>query len=310
MANEKLQQLMKQFLNENCEYDSANDCWYDEPYVQDDQLDDDFINKVLEGDVPDFALEEALCEWYSDTEWQFRDERIEEFKKFIGNSEEFDDEDIEETLVNNWFFRTPLEYYLDQEVCMDIVVDTGDMNYDYTLNATYPHYNGSEDEPIDDKASLVWLAKQQGYTKEQLQDTLTNGKDSLEKHGFLDTVFQEVINCCTSLPALFLPVKMTLANAIELAKIINQRDANGYEYEPEKRKDIGSIIIDKKVEPLLYDTWSGGGSCWGIELDKDIILPIKYIHQAIPDGALDYSIQNCYGCGSDCWKRAFKGFTK
>lgn len=310
MANEKLQQLMRQFLNKNCAYDSANDCWYDEPYIQDDQLDDEFINKILNSETPDFALEEALCEWYSDTEWQHRDERIEEFKKFIGNSEEFDDEDIEETFINNWFFRTPIEYYLNQEVCMDIVVDTGDMNYDYSLNATYPHYNGRKGEAIDDKASLVWLAKQQGYTKEQLQDVLTNGKDSLEKHGFLDTVFQEVINCCVALPALFLPVKMTLAHAIELAKIINQRDTGGYEYDSEKRKDIGSIIIDKKVEPLLYDTWSGGGSCWGIELDKDIVLPIKYIHKAIPDGSLDYSIKKCYGCDSDCWKRAFKGFVK
>ena len=42
---------------------------------------------------------------------------------------------------------------------MDVLVDTGDMNYDYTLNAVYPHYNGREDDEIDDKASLVWLLR-------------------------------------------------------------------------------------------------------------------------------------------------------
>ena len=96
---------------------------------------------------------------------------------------------------------------------------------------------------------------------------------------------------------------MTLRQACELNKIINKRDISGYKYDPANRKDIGTIVLDKSVEPLLYDTWAGGGSVWGIELDKDVEIPIKYIASAMPDEYLDYSIHNCYGCSDDCWKR-------
>lgn len=189
---------------------------------------------------------------------------------------------------------------------MDVLVDTGDMNYDYTLNAVYPHYNGREDDEIDDKASLVWLAKTQGYTKEQLQNQLTNGEDKLDVKGFLETVYQEVINCSASCPTLIFPIKMTLEQAMKICKIINKRDKNGYKYEPEEREDCGSIIIDKNVDCTLYDYWAGGGGCWGIELEKDVELPIKFIHKAVLDSSLDYSMKSCYGCTSECWKKALK----
>ena len=189
---------------------------------------------------------------------------------------------------------------------MDILVDTGDMNYDYTLNAVYPHYNGRKDDEIDDKASLVWLAKTQGYTKEQLQNQLTNGEDKLDVKGFLETVYQEVINCSASCPTLIFPIKMTLEQAMKICRIINKRDKGGYKYEPEEREDCGSIIIDKNVDCALYDYWAGGGGCWGIELEKDVELPIKFIHKAIPDGSLDYSMKECYGVTSECWEKALK----
>ena len=52
----------------------------------------------------------------------------------------------------------------------------------------------------------------------------------------------------------------------------------------------------------LYDSWNGGGSYFDIELEKDVVLPIKFIHSAIPDqykGRYCYGIDNCYGfCGS------------
>ena len=162
-------------------------------------------------------------------------------------------------------------------------------------------------DEIDDKASLVWLAKTQGYTKEQLQNQLTNGEDKHDTKGFLETVYQEIINCSTSCPTLVFPIKMTLEQAMKICKIINNRDEGGYKYNPEEREDCGSIIIDKNVECALYDYDAGGGGCWGIELEKDVELPIKFIYMAIPDGVLPYSMGSCYGVTSECWKKAIKG---
>lgn len=309
MTNNKLHDELKAFLEREYskwQYDEKNGCYFDEPYVDyNDELTDKDIANILEQEEPEWALEDMLSDCYQDTELQYRDDIIDKFQKTEEGSK-YDWDEINDELVDMWYLKIPFEHYRKQEVCMDVLVDTGDMNYDYTLNAVYPHYNGREDDEIDDKASLVWLAKTQGYTKEQLQNQLTNGEDKLDVKGFLETVYQEVINCSTSCPTLIFPIKMTLEQAMKICKIINKRDKNGYKYEPEEREDCGSIVIDKNVDCTLYDYWAGGGGCWGIELEKDVGLPIKFIHKAVPDGSLNYSMKSCYGCTSECWKKALK----
>lgn len=78
----------------------------------------------------------------------------------------------------------------------------------------------------------------------------------------------------------------------------------------EKLHDELSVFLKENyhefVDCTLYDSLAGGGGCWGIELEKDIELPIKFIHKAVPDGCLDYSMKECYGVTSDCWKDALK----
>lgn len=308
MTENKLHNELKSFLERECgQYDEKNDCYFDEPYVDyNDELTDKDIANILEQEEPEWALEDMLSDCYQDTEWQYRDDIIDKFQKTEEGSK-YDWDEINDELVDMWYLKIPFEHYRKQEVCMDVLVDTGDMNYDYTLNAVYPHYSGREDDEIDDKASLVWLAKTQGYTKEQLQSQLTNGEDKLDVKGFLESVYQEIINCSAPCPTLIFPIKMTLEQAMKICKIINKRDKNGYKYEPEEREDCGSIVIDKNVECALYDYNTGGGGCWGIELGKDVELPIKFIYMAIPDGVLPYSMGKCYGVTSDCWKKAFKG---
>lgn len=309
MTENKLYNELKAFLEREYgkwQYDEKNGCYFDEAYVDyDDKLSDKDIGQILEKKEPESWLEYLLYDYYSEAEWEARDELIMKFQKTEEGSK-YDYNEIDEELVGIWYFKIPYEYYKRQEVCMDVLVDTGDMNYDYTLNAVYPHYNGREDDEIDDKASLVWLAKTQGYTKEQLQNQLTNGEDKLDVKGFLETVYQEIINCSASCPTLIFPIKMTLEQAMKICKIINKRDEGGYKYNLEEREDCGSIVIDKNVECALYDYWSGGGGCWGIELEKDVELPIKFIHKAVPDGSLDYSMEHCYDVTSECWKKALK----
>lgn len=309
MTNNKLHNELKAFLEREYrkwQYDEKNGCYFDEAYVDyNDKLTDEDIANILVQENPEWALEDILDDCYRDSEWEYRDDIIEKFQKTEEGSK-YDWDEINAELIEIWYFKLPYKHYEQQEVCIDILVDTGDMNYGYVLNAVYPHYNGSKDDKIDDKASLVWLAKTQGYTKEQLQNQLTNGKDKLDVKGFLETVYQEVINCSTACPTLIFPIKMTLEQAMKICQIINKRNKGGYKYNPEKREDCGSIVIDKNVDCVLYDYNAGGGGCWGIELEKDVELPIKFIHTAIPDGALHYSMKECYGVTSECWKKAIK----
>ena len=306
-----LQQKLKAFLDERYgawAWDEKSQCYYDEPYRSyDDVIGDKTIGSILNSDCPMEELEFRCDDWWEGAAWTVESELIEEFKKTL-TRQSWDDDKIREELESMWYFKYPIDEYLKQEVNVDIRIDTGDANYDYTLNAVYPHYNGVKGEEIDDKASLVWLAKTQGYSKEQLQQALDTLEDSLDRHGFLETVFDEIINCCVPLPSLIFPVKMTLGKLIELQEIINKRDKDGYQWEPENRQGCGSIVVGKEVECLLYDSWYGGGSCWGIQLEKDVEIPIKYIKAIEPDEANTYSITSCYGCNHDCWKDAVKEY--
>lgn len=305
-----LQQKLKAFLDEKYSswaWDEKNQCYYDEPYRgYDDDIDDKTIGDILDSKNPMDTLMQNCFEWWEDYEWQVENELITEFKKTL-TRQSWDNDKIREELESMWYFKYPIDEYLEQEVCVDIRIDTGDANYDYTLNAIYPHYNGREGDKIDDRASLVWLAQTQGYSKEQLQHALDTIEDNLDRHGFLETVFDELINCGAPMPQLIFPVKMSLGKLIELQEIINKRDEDKYRWEPEKREDCGSIVVSKDVDCLLYDMWSGGGGCWGIQLEKDVEIPIKFIRAATVDGAEGgYSIQQCYGCYDDCWKDAIK----
>lgn len=306
MAKSKLTQYLEAYLTKHCEYDEANKCWYDEAYADySDTIDDETAAKILDSENPEMTLEEMMMDWYVWAESEVVQNHIKALKATF-KVQAWPDDQIEEAFYECWYFKLPLDHYLSQKVCINLKIDTGDANADYSLNATYPHYNGQEDEPIDDKASLVWLAQQQGYSKEQLQNALLTTQDNPEQHGFLPTVYQEILNCSAPLPALIFPVSMTLREACKLAKIIHNRDVGGYEYDVNLRKDCGSVVLDKKVEPLLYDAWAGGGSCWGIELDKDVEIPIKYIANADPDGATHWSIHECYGTTNEFWRNCLK----
>ena len=54
----------------------------------------------------------------------------------------------------------------------------------------------------------------------------------------------------------------------------------------------------------LFDVWSGGGSLLEIELDKDVVLPIKCIwHAEIETGKSEYgySVDSVYGLVGSAW---------
>ena len=157
MLNKQLHDELAAFLKANYhEFDEENKCFFDEGYADyNDQISDKDLGEILASEDPEQELEEMLWNCYMDCECQYRSDIESEFLKTPEGSK-YDFEEVDDELVEMWYFKVPKEHYLEQEVCVDIVVDTGDMNYDYALNAVYPHYNGCKDDKIDDKASLVW----------------------------------------------------------------------------------------------------------------------------------------------------------
>jgi hypothetical protein len=153
----------------------------------------------------------------------------------------------------------------------------------------YPCYTGNPDDEIDDKAGIVFLGKSQGYSKLELHDALREG-DIADPHGFLETLRQELANLPSEISILTFLARMSLKDAIALNELI-------------KAHSDKNVVIDKKAETGLYDPWSGGGSVLEIELEKDVVLPIKYIRSAMPDGYDGYySIEKTYGVVRSIWR--------
>lgn len=271
-----------------------------------DAMDADTATEILESADPEQAFAEKMEEWYLNYEVGAYYELENSIKSKLTTDggpypKCFTEEennmfvDLVDELV---YVKLPEDHFLDQEFCVNIMVDSGDGNYDYTLNSVYPCWYGRYEQRLDDKAGIVWLARQQGYTKTQLWKALREG-DIADPHSFLETMRQEIANCASHTMTLTFLVKMRLRDLMELNRLIKLQDRNGHFYDATKNPDCGYIVIDKKTMTGLYNPWGGGGSVLEIELDKDVRLPIRFIRSALPDGGDGYSIESVYGmCGS------------
>lgn len=216
------------------------------------------------------------------------------------------EEVVDAFLGENSYVEYPRDHFLNQEFCVTILMDTGDGNYDFTLNSRFPAPNGSgycDDGAIPDKASIVWLAKTQGYTKGQLREALNKG-DMRDPKGFLESMRVEMANLSSHMSAVTFLVKMTLCQLINLNVLIKAQDRNGRNYDATKNPDCGYLELGKKTTTGLFDCWSGAGSLLETKLEKDIEVPIKYIYRAIPDGGDGESytsVHNVYGVNDSLW---------
>lgn len=268
-----------------------------------DEIGDSTAQEILESDSPRDTLIERLWDWYQKQKWDIINDLVDDFKKKVdpklledaniiedGN---IDDDMIRDIFMDNICVDYPVDWAEDQEFCFNIIVSNGDDNYDFWLNEHIVDEDGKVDENAE-KSGLVWLAKQQGYTLDQVVEILKNG-DIEKPKTFLETVLQEVTNGY-GCEALTFCVKMTLGQAIALKE---QMESN----------PNGSIVLDKRVECGLFDPWSGGGSVLEIACEKDVEIPFENIWKFYIDerrGNRYDSIHNVYGTNDALWKDYLK----
>lgn len=189
-------------------------------------------------------------------------------------------DDILEYLGEHLDYNFPYDHFLKQNLLINFMIDTGDGNYDYVLN-NFASYNASENEKINDESSLLWLVKQQGYKKSDLNRLVRKGetKDS----AFLQSVLTEAANVTSHMNALTFFVKMTVEEYIHF-------------------QEEGKAITFSKETPCgLYDCWNGAGGMLSIKLEKDVIIPAKFAQPHI-EGTRGYGIDNIYGMYSSFWQ--------
>lgn len=302
-----IKQIVRETIeNKMCAWQKKPDGYYHEEIYADyrDEMEDSTLKEIMKSEDPEQTFYEKMFEWYQDAEWEIERNLLEAVVSSIETAaptETYDEDEIKDEIRELVSIDYPYEHFLKQEFCVNIFVDTGDGNYDYVLNCVYPHYNGRCGEVIDDKASILWLARQQGYTKTDLNKALRKG-DIKDPHGFLESMRQEVINHGSHMGILTFLARMTLEEIFELNELLKLQDRNGKKYAAEERPYCGYILIDKKAECGLYDPWGGGGSILELQLEKDVRLPIRFIRSATVDGGDGCSIRNVYGTDSSIYR--------
>ncbi len=300
-----LNELVKDYLAENYTWEKKADGTYHfEIYVDyHDEIDDSTAQEILENDSSRDTLIERLWDWYQEQEWDIIDDLVDDFKaktdpKLLEDANiiedgNLDDEMIREEFMDIVYIDYPEDWALGQEFCFNVIVSNGDDNYDFWLNERIVDEDRKVDENAE-KAGLVWLAKQQGHTLEEIVEVL-KGEDNVSTNEFLASVSSEVANGY-GCEALTFCVKMTLGQAINLK-------------EKMKSNPNGSIVIDKRATCGLFDMWSGAGSILDISCEKDVEIPFENIWKFYIDErrSRNYdSIHNVYGTTDAFWKDYLK----
>lgn len=297
--------LVKDYLAEHHAWEKKEDGNYHfEIYVDyRDEIDDSTAQEILEGGSSRDTLIERLFDWYQEQEWDIIDNLVDDFRaktdpKLLEDANIIEDDNLNDEMIREEFMDIiyidyPEDWALSQEFCFNIIVSNGDDNYDFWLN----EHIVDEDEKVDEnaeKAGLVWLAKQQGYTLEEVVEALKD-EDNVSTNEFFASISSEVYNGY-GCEALTFCVKMTLGQAIMLK-------------EKMKSNSNGSIVLDKRTTCGLFNIWDGSGSILDIACEKDIEIPFENIWKFYIDESRSNrydSIHNVYGTDSSLWRDYLK----
>ena len=300
-----LNELVKDYLAENHTWCKEADGNYHFEIDVDyrDEIEDSIAQEILDNISPRDTLIERLWDRYQTDEWDIIDNLVDDFKEKVdpklledaniiedGN---LDDGDIRDEIMDLIYVDYPVDWAEDQEFCFNIIVSNGDDNYDFWLNTHIADETGEVDENAE-KAGLVWLAKQQGYTFEELIEFMKD-EEYVNSNKFISSIVAEIFSGY-GCEALTFCVKMTIGQAIALK-------------EKMKSNPNGSIVIDKNVTCGLFNPWDGSGSILDITCEKDIEIPFENIWKFYVDERRSNrydSIHNVYGTTDAFWKDYLK----
>lgn len=163
------------------------------------KLDDQDIRGILYTEDKAAALDGLLSGKYNNYEnsrYQYATDRLDEMLKAdqeLSQKAYLIGWTSENYAYANYENRYPLEDIMDQEVELNIVVDTGDRNYEFTCNNAFHGYYGDPSDPeLDETSSLLWLCQQQGLSQSDLLR-------AFHKEFLLPAELQKILHDCESL---------------------------------------------------------------------------------------------------------------
>lgn len=134
------------------------------------------IKMIASADDPRGSFNETVSEAFRENCWQEERDLLSALKQNLSEASlEYDEDELREYVQEHVYINIPTDEILSKnEVCVNIIVDTGDADYEFTKNSFAHSYYG-DGEGIDDESSLLWLAGQQGCGKEELRRAFREG---------------------------------------------------------------------------------------------------------------------------------------
>ncbi len=178
MTQIELKDRIVEALNEHY-FKDENGLYYNEVYADyRDKLDDETAKEILKSRAPMEVLTEKMSEWYQESVWTLEDQAIDTLRNDSDLEAAYEEnEDLfRDTLFELFYIKEPFDHYLKQDVEINIVLDTGNMNYDCTLDGFAHGYYGGREGEVDPRSSLLWLCEQQGVSKAELEQALKTGE--------------------------------------------------------------------------------------------------------------------------------------
>lgn len=321
LKNEYLKDIRERLQNMygTCGYDKDGGIEIYTDY-RDRELSTDTLKEIFNADDPKQKFDEMLSDWEMYYAIDNFDELVQDCKAELTEEEldfwEENEEDCLEIVREKFYF-----YYdrndFNNEIDVNIMVDCGNANYDYTCD-DFGYYSHRGEVP--EESSMLWLANQQGKGEEfkAAVKSWYNGtteyvdRDTYDDP-FLESMIQEVENLASAIGTVTFLVKMPLFKLFDIMEIQNKEHDPNFEYEPQLNENAKSyIVLDKKTDCGLFNSWDGGGSCLEIKLDKDVELPLKYCKFAVDGCKMQgrYDVNDVYGLVGWAWKDSLKGIKK
>ena len=259
------------------------------------------IEKILSSDNPRDTLFDTITDWDCNCDdWYYETEFWKELATFCEENHIIEDEARD--YIYETFYWTYPESFLNPTFRAVVIINHGDMNYDFTLHNILNY--ASDGDELEEKAGLYWLAKQQ--KKLTLLKKAIKNPDKKTGDRFVDSCITELEECSSHMNALTFLVEMDLNTAINIMEKQKSalKDKVYNEYNPQETKGapLGYITFDSSVTCGLFDTWNGSGSMLDIQCEKDIKLPLHFIDRIDTDSR----IQSVYGLTSECWGSSVK----
>ena len=162
---------------------------------------------------------------------------------------------------------------------------------DYVLNNSYPAYLGEEYDAEHrgcfHRSSIMWLTRRQGYNQAELR----KAQHLVRKAAYCSNPLSLIPSRYLYSAAMEIWHELSFTNQLGFFLLVSLRETllmcTMKQWGRMNKKWQGAVCLDVKTRCGFFDTMSGSGSLIGIELEKEVKVPLCNV-QITPDSALNY----------------------